>query len=79
MDICTKIHGKQLYYWQDMSLKSKNVNLMVALEEKVEGSPKLLGLILRKPHIVISVWTKVMDQLTDQQTLLPLELHHRHG
>ncbi len=33
MDICTKFHGNPSYSCRDMSVKNKNVNLLVVLEK----------------------------------------------
>ncbi len=75
MNIWTRFHGNLYNTHQDISLKAKNVDLMVALNEKL-GDHQSEGFILWGPFHCpdnpsnscksnISFWTKVADHQTD--------------
>lgn len=52
LNVCCKFHDNPSNNWRDISLKTTNVNLTVAPEEKLEGCKCLVH-----PKGGINVWT----------------------
>lgn len=84
MNVCTKFYGNPSYNYRDISLKTTNVNFMMALEESSGESPKPAWFILTNvcttfrgnPSDIcrdISVWTKT-GLKTSPPILLALNL-----
>ncbi len=79
MNVFTIFHSNPFKSCQDISLKAKNVNLIVELEEKSEKSPKLLRVILLDPWmsvqnfitihpVAVEIFQRRPDEVLDQPT-----------
>lgn len=73
MTVCTKCHGNPLNSCQDISIKNKNVNLKLALEEKSEDPQKSLEVILgeawRSVQTFMAIHLTIVEILqSDQMT-----------
>lgn len=63
MDVCTEFSGNPSHRCPDISLKTQNVSLMVALEEKSVDYQIIIDVCTT--FQTTSVWTKVADSSTD--------------
>ena len=75
--VCTKFDGNAQNTCWDISLKPKNVNLIVALQEKSgdtkEGRRHMGTWMSVQNFWDISIWIKLVDRPADRQTLPSLE------